>query len=208
MNLRFVRASLSKRQRWWSFPWHRASSVRRNRRHGDRICLAVAKLSLGARNRVRRIEGGWKEAAKEKKAEARSGGSHPLLALYSPSSGLVTTSGWYVEPKPFVSSWLASLSLSLPLFLSPPPIIHGNLALVGSSSPLWPSRLLRPVWLSRILFPWFTRAPLERENYLFASPALSPLLAVLSRCRNLPRFRTGNRVAFGLGAIIFHDRPR
>lgn len=62
--------------------------------------------------------GGEKESGRE----ARSGRSHPLASPPPRNSGLVTTAGWYVEPKPYVSSRLTSLSPFPPPCLSSLPL--------------------------------------------------------------------------------------
>ena len=120
------------------------------------------------------------------------------------SSELVTTSGWYVEPKPFVSSWLTSLSLGLSaslslVHLSPPPIIHGP----------------REPWTLRGPFPLLVLADSPRRRFIpcgsheysshdllarvskqrtivLPRSLLSSILLVVSRCRNLSRFRIAN----------------
>ena len=111
------------------------------------------------------------------------------------SSGLVTTSGWYVEPKPFVSSWLTSLSLSLSLH---------HRSSTGTADPFRPlprpvaSRTRRPAWLSRILFPWFTRARVSKERTV-----LLPLFpGAVSRCQNLSPPRVSNRKSLALAPLF------
>lgn len=76
---------------------------------------AVVRHEAGKRASERTNGRGTRERIRvsERKSlgrEARSGGSHPLASPPLRDSGLVTTSGWYVEPKPYVSSRLTSLS--------------------------------------------------------------------------------------------------
>lgn len=134
--------------------------------------------------------GGEKESGRE----ARSGGSHPLVSPPR-DSGLVTTSGWYVEPKPYVSSWLTSLSPFPPRLYSLPPKFYLSLALSSiyhrsTTRTLWLSSLRplftffpsRPARLSRILFPWFTRPSRKRGEFAHLSTVLFPILCLLALC--------------------------
>lgn len=105
------------------------------------------------------------------------------------TSRLVTTSGWYVELKPYVSSWLTSLSPfpphASPLFLAS----SVSLALsslhhrsttrtpwLSSIRPLFTFFPSRPARLSRILFPWFTRPSRKRGEFARLSTVLFPIL--------------------------------
>lgn len=149
-------------------------------------------MKLGSeRARERTVGGRERIRVSERKSlgrEARSGGSHPLASPPLRDSGLVTTSGWYVEPKPYVSSLGSHPSrLSLPasplfpssIFLALSPLHHRSTTRTpwfSSLRPLFTFFPSRPARLSRILFPWFTRPSRERGEFARLSTVLFPIL--------------------------------